>query len=387
MESDNRAQEGGGAQALDALLDARLAGEHGSAVEPGEELASALAAGERIATGQAIVPAPDFAQSLKARFLELAERAQGDQSVAAPLAPPLTNPDRPARLVGARYVQFVLRSRRVRVATLAATLLIAIGGGLLFAAMFAPPASPLYPIRRLGQSIRAEAATNKADAAQLHVTYADQALASLTDAAQNHDMEGYRAALATLVDEDSAAAAAASAIPPGDQRVQVGAAVAQLRTREVTGLRAVLPALGWRDRITTTSALAGIGATAFSITNAQVSKAIKGKGGQHLWQVTVVGHGFQPGAVLLINESQRGDIVSVTDDLLIAQVADGPIQGNASIGVGNPDNTAASTNRITRHDASDDSQSSPGATPTLGNDGNPHGGTPTPAHGQDGSKP
>jgi hypothetical protein len=390
MESDNSAQEDKSAQAFDALLDAQLEGVHNSTVDPGNESASALAVGERIAAGQAIVPSPDFAQTLKARFLERAERMQSDQSAAAPVAPvapPPTNPNRPARLVGARYVRDVLRSRRVQVATLAATLLIAMGAGLLLAAMSAPPASPLYPIRRLGQSIRVEVATNKADAAQLHVTYADQALAALTDAAQNHDVEGYRAALATLVEEDSAAATAATTIPPGDQRAQVEAAVAHLRTREVAGLRAALPALGWHDRITTTSALASIGADTLSITNAEVSKAVKGKGSQHLWQVTVVGHGFQPGAVLLISEIPRGVIVSVTNDLLIAQVEDGPIQGNASIGVGNPDNTAASTNHIIRHDASDDSQATPSATPTPGNGGNSHDGEPTPTHSNGGGKP
>jgi hypothetical protein len=261
------------------------------------------------------------------------------------------------------------------------------GAGLLLAAASAPPASPLYALRRVGQSIRVEIATNKADAAQLHVTYADQALASLTDAAQKHDLAGYRAALATLVEEDSAAAAAANTIPPGDQRTQVETTVAQLRMREVAGLRAALPALGWHDRIATTSALASIGADTLSITNAEVSKAVKGKGGQHLWQVTVAGHGFQPGAILLINERQRGVVVSVTNDLLIAQVEGSPIEGNASIGVGNADNTAASTNHVMRHDPRDDSQATPGATPTPGNSSNSRGGAPTPAYGQGRDKP
>jgi len=261
------------------------------------------------------------------------------------------------------------------------------GTGLLIAAMSAPPASPFYAVRRLEQSIRVQIATNESDAARLHMAYADQALVSLTDAAQKQDLERYRAALATLVDEDSAAATAVSTMPPGDQRTQLEATVAQLRAREGTGLRTALPALSWHDRISTTSALAGIGADTLSITGAEISKAAKGKAGQHLWQVTVKGHSFQPGAVLLVNESPRGVVVSVTDDLLIAQVEDGPIQGNASIGVGNADNTAASTQQIVRHDTSDGSQATPTATPTPGNGGNPHGGTPTPARGQGGGKP
>lgn len=384
MKPENRAQEDDSAQDFDALLEARIEGAPAFASASAEGIEPALAAAERIAAGRDIAPSPDFAQTLKARFLDLAEArqsAQSKQEVVAPVAPPLANPDRPARRMGGRYLQSVLRSRRIQIATLAATLLIVVGAGLLVAAASAPPASPLYPIRRIGQSIRVGVATNKADAAQLHMTYADQALASLTDAAKKHDLERYRAALATLVEEDRAAATAASTMPRGDQRTQVETQVAQLRAREVAGLRAALPALGWHDRISATAALAGIGADTLSITSAEINKAVKGKGGQHLWQVAVVGHGFQPGAVLLINESQRGNIVSVTGDLLIAQVEDGPIQGSASIGVGNSDNTAASTNHIIRHDASDGSQATPAATPTHGNGGNPHDGTPTLTHG------
>ena len=388
MGADNSAREDDNAQNFDALLDAQKEESHDPTVEANKEFAPALAVAERIAAGRDIVPSSDFAQTLKTRFLELAEATQSDQNAVAPGAPPLAPSHPTVRQTG--YIRSALRSRRIQVATLAATLLIALGTGLLIAAASAPPASPLYPIRRLGQSIRVQVTANKSDAARLHVAYADQALVSLRDAAQKQDLESYRVALATLVDEDSAAVAAVSTMPPGDQRTQLEATVAQLRAREVTGLRAALPALSWHDRISTTLALAGIGADTLSITNAEVSKAVKGKDGQHLWQVTVTGHGFQPGAILLINESPRGVIISVADDLLIAQVEDGPIQGSASIGVGNADNTAASTHQIVRHDASDGSdgsQATPTATPTPGNGGNPHGGTPTPAHGQGGGKP
>jgi hypothetical protein len=384
MEADTSAHEDDNEQNFDVLLDAQIQGVHDSTVESNEEFTSALAVAERMAAGRAIIPSPDFAQTLKARFLELAETAQSDQNAVAPVAPLSTLSHQSARRTG--RLQSVLRSRRIQVATLAAAVLITLGAGLLIAAMSAPPASLLYAVRRLEQSVRAQAATNESDAAQLHVTYADQALVSLTDAAQKHDLERYRAALATLVEEDSAAAAAASAAPD-DQRAQVEAQVAQLRAREVDGLRAALPALGWHDRITTTLALAGIGADTLAIANAEVSKAVKGKGGQHLWQVTVIGYGFQPGAVLLVNDSQRGVVVSVTDDLLVAEVSDGSIPSSASIGVGNADNTAASTHLIVHHDTSDGSQATPAATPTPGNGGNPHGGTPTPPHGQGGGKP
>jgi hypothetical protein len=353
------------AQTLDTLLDTRIAGVHPPSDEPDADLDPLLDVAELIAAGREIAPFADFATSLKARFLDAAEAARSEQTTSV-LSTPTAEQSHPkeGKREKKRFVGRLIHSRRIQVAALAATLLIALGGALLYAAGAASPASPLYTIRRAEQTIRAQVATSTPDAVDLHVTYADQALTALTEAAQKHDVERYRAALTTLVEEDSAAVAAANAEPAGDQRTQSKAQVAQLRAQEVAGLRMALPALGWHDRITTTSALVGIGDKALSVTTAAVGKAATGKGNQHLWQVTISGSGFQLGAILLINEVQRGVVISVSDSLLVAQVDDGPIQGNASLGVGNPDATAANAQNITHNDISDTSQSTPVATPT-----------------------
>jgi len=337
-------------QALDELLEARLRGAYDPGLRPPDEYEAELAVAKRIAAGQGITPSSDFAQSLKARFLAAAEVARGEQRPVAPARPAPARPPWQVRHAGANYIGAIIRSRRVQVATLAATLLIALGAGLLLAAASAPPASPLYAVRRAQQYISAQVAASKSDEVDLHVSYAGQALAELTDAVLKHDLERYRAALSTLIGEDKAALAAATAVPAGDQRTQLVAQVTTLHAREVNGLRAALPALGWHDRILTTSALAGLDVSAPSVTNADIIKAEKVKENKNVWQVTVTGYGFQPGAILLVNGSQRGVVVSVTDNVLIAEVSDGPIPESASVGVGNPDNTAANALRVTRRD-------------------------------------
>ena len=354
-------------QALDELLEARLRGAYDPGLGPPDEYEAELAVVERIAAGQGITPSSDFAQSLKARFLAAAEVARGEQRPDAPSRPAPTRPQWQVRHAGANHIGASLRSQRMRVATLAAILLIALGAGLLLVAASAPPASPLYAVRRAQQSISVLVATSKSDEVELHVSYAGQALAELTDAVSKRDLERYRTALSTMIEEDKAALAVMAAIPAGDQRMQLVAQVTTLRAREVSGLRAALPALGWHDRILTTSVLAGLDVSAPSVMNADIIKAAKVKGGKNVWQVTVTGHGFQFGAILLVNGSQRAAVVSVTDNTLIAEVSDGPIPGSASIGVGNPDNTAANALRVTRRDTDGASQSTLMATPSYGN--------------------
>jgi hypothetical protein len=374
-------------QALDELLEARLCGAYDPSLGPPDEYEAELAVADRLIAGQGITPSSDFAQSLKARILAAAEVARGEQRLVAPSRPAPARPQWQVRHAGMTYIHAVLHSRRAQVATLAAILLIALGTGLQLAATSAPPGSPLYAIRRTEQSIHAQVATSNSDASGavgLHVSYADQALAALTDAALKHDLERYRAALSTLIEEDNTALAAANAAPAGDQRTRLVAQVATLRAREVNGLRAALPALGWHDRISTTSFLARLDVSAPAVTNAVIIKADKVKGSKNVWQVTITGHGFQLGAILLVNESQLDAVVSVADNLLIAEVSDGPIPGGASVGVGNPDNTAANALRVTRHDTDGASQSSPTATPNHGNGGNQKNANPSQSHGQGG---
>jgi hypothetical protein len=138
-------------QAFDTRLDARLKGAHDAAVWPPEEADEykrELAVAERITAGSEITPSCDFAQLLKARFLAAAESARGEQRSVASYRPAHTRPSWQSHRVGVKRIYAVLQSRRVQVTALAVTLLIALVTGLLLAASSAPPASPLYAVRR-----------------------------------------------------------------------------------------------------------------------------------------------------------------------------------------------------------------------------------------------
>jgi hypothetical protein len=90
--------------------------------------------------------------------------------------------------------------------------------------------------------------------------------------------------------------------------------------------------------------------------------------GQHLWTITITGSGFQPGAVLLMNGQPVTATISVTPTKLVAQISgDDSAPRPSSIGVGNPDNTAAGTTSITSNETNDD-DATPGAQQTPGSD-------------------
>ena len=134
---------------------------------------------------------------------------------------------------------------------------------------------------------------------------------------------------------------------------------------------AILP---WSERIETTGVLAEIGDQVLTVTQANM---VYSEHDQHLWTVTVSGSGFQQGAVLLVNGQPVSATISVTPTKLVARMSgDDYAPRPSTIGVGNPDNTAAVTTSITSHEENDDD--TPGAQQTPENDdhGGDHHGSP-----------
>jgi hypothetical protein len=132
--------------------------------------------------------------------------------------------------------------------------------------------------------------------------------------------------------------------------------------------------------------LADIGDSVLHVT--QVSMVYSGHG-QHLWQVTVSGTDFQQGAVLLMNGRPAGTVFSVTPTTLVAQLSgDDSAPLPSSIGIANPDNTAALTSNVSSHEQ-ENVTPSPQQTPSgddhggdRGGDG--HGGNSGPGGGSGG---
>ena len=275
--------------------------------------------------------------------------------------------------------------RRLVWSALAAALLLAIGATTFTAAAAAGPGTPLYGLHRWEQGVQVSMAGSAADRAKLHLEYAREALVAL-DAAVAARQTGstYDDALATYRDEMSAASTSLAAVPTGGDQSALVAQFGQLRAQGRSDLHAALAVLPWAQRITTTSALVGLGDNAPTVTHAEM---VYSGHGQHLWRITVTGSGFQPGAILLVNGQPAGEVLSVTPTTLVAQMTgDDSAPLPASIGVANPDNTAAVTSSIRsseQNDATPGTQTTPGAQPSPTDDhgGDRHGGNSGPGGG------
>jgi hypothetical protein len=305
------------------------------AVEDGD-LAPLLDATRRLDSLRTALPDPRFAQALRARMLERAADLRREDL--APILPLRQEPGHPAAWAGA------LASFRsaIRPALIAAAVLLALGIGTLTVAMAAEPGSPLFGLHRLEQGVRANAMTDPSARAQVHLQYARQWLAALRDAAANHRGDpAYSSALQALRDDDAAAGSDIGQMSPGPDRASLDADLAALHADERTILRAVLPAIGWPDRIATTQALGTLGVPVPRVTEATLAH-VDGN-----WRATLTGSGFQPGAVLLANGVPAGHIAFASAGAVVAEL---PVSAFPdpphTLGVGNPDGTAAETGDV-----------------------------------------
>jgi hypothetical protein len=365
-------------------------------------------------------PTPEFAGHLETLFLataaSLREQSEGGESAVsfsgdiasryADGAPPRLGNDFPT-LPGVRWDALdsmdnqtteangsrqptVLRPRtpwrHLLWSALAAALLVAIGATTLTVAAGSGPGTPLYGLHRWEQDVRVGMAGSAADRASLHLAYARDALSALNNTvAQRQTGSAYDDALATFSEEMRATSASLAEVPAGGEQNALAAQFGQLRTQGRSDLHAALAVLPWAKRITTTSALAALGDNVLSVARADM---VYSGHGQHLWRITITGSGFQPGATLLVNGQPAGTVNAVNPTTLVAQLSgDDSAPLPATIGVANPDNTAAATTSVRsneRDDATPGAQQTPGAQPSPTADdhgGDRHGGNSGPGGG------
>ncbi|MGE5335292.1 MAG: hypothetical protein ACM3N4_11370 [Nitrososphaerota archaeon] len=356
-----------------------------------DDLQPLLDAAYRVAELRSEAPSPDFAARLKTRFLAqaayLEERAgdapellggiENDTTTLPPVdAPPLIAGNDDPTLPGIEWsavddtTETGLAAARRRTVwkrllwpALAAALLLAIGMTTLTAAAAADPGTPFYGLRRWEQSIQVNMAGSAADRTSLHLTYARDALAALSAAATQHDTGAtYDEALATFSDEMRAAMASLSSVPAGNEQDLLSSRLRQLRADGHDDLHSALVALPWSKRVATTAVLAEIGDDVLTVTQASM---VDSGHGQHIWTITVSGSGFQQGAVLLVNGRPAGVVTSVTPTAIVAQISgDDSAPLPDSIGVANPDDTAAVTSHVSGNEQDDGGPSS-STTPTA----------------------
>jgi IPT/TIG domain-containing protein len=396
---------------LDALLSFRVENRQGQTLPPfvgvpdeRDGLQPLLDAADRVAELGKAEPSQDFVAQLESLFLARAAYLRERDGIATmphasdltPLpiveTPPMLGNDEPtlpriewaaarddttAANTTPRWRRYPLAQRhtvwrRLLWPAIAAALLLAIGLTTFTAAAAANPGSPLYGLRLWEQNIKVGLASSAADRTNLHLGYAQDALSALRDATARRDLGStFDDALATFRGETRAAATNLDSVPAGGERDKLSAQLDRLRAQGREVLRAALAILPWPERPSTTDALAEIGDNVLSATWASMVYSENGQG-QHLWRITVTGLGFQKDAVLLVNGQPAGTVISVTPTTLVAQLpGDDSAPLPDSIGVANPDNTAAVTTNIVSRGHENDS--TPGAQQTPGSDD--HGGS------------
>jgi hypothetical protein len=362
---------------LDALLSAQLGTWSGGAealdAAP-STLTAPLSAAVRLTSLRDATPSSAFAQrlerQLQSRLDTLADRSvearsRERASTSHPAAPFRT------RLAG--------RSPWWNVA--AVLVLMVIGSGfLLRVAASAAPGSPLYGLRQLEQTMHVQLASSAAARAQLHLTYAREALDALDAAVAGHASSGeYATALDTFQSELRAASQALTLVEPGPDHDAIAAQLAALTQRGRHDLQAALVTIDWSERLATTGVLGQLGAMIPTITSAQVVVTPHGAAAQ--WQIALQGTDFQVGAVLLLNGNSAGAQRTITPTQFQAVVEVPPGKRVTSVGIGNPDDTAAVTTGFQITTTPTDHGHQPTPTTTGGNPGHGGGltGTPTPA--------
>lgn len=315
----------------------RQAGEQYASREQAEddELLPLVATAQRLASLRVPLSDPAVAQLIKARVLARATERRQEREVA------------PTREQDRRRARPTMGWSVLRAALVAAVVVLVVGvSTVVVAAAQARPGSPLFALHRVEQSVQANVTPDTAARARQHLQFAREWLATLhTAATQPLGDAAYADALRALRDEDVAAAHEIAQVRPGAQRTALENDLATLRTDERTMLRATLSAANWPNRIAATTALGVLGVTVPRVTGATLVEDTD----DH-WLVTLTGSGFQPGALLLVNGQPTGSVIALSNGVLTATVpVDALAQTPSTLGVGNPDGTAAATSSVRMH--------------------------------------
>jgi hypothetical protein len=362
---------------LDRLLTQWLAGRVVSAPEP---LQPMMTAAQTLTPLRQAAPSAAFVRRAEVSMLDRARELIADEHDLDHVPPP-----RPLATGAGVTAVSSGRTSSARpllwVSAIAAILLVGVGS-IFVAAADAQPGGVLYAVHRFEQGVQAQLTTNAAERAQLHLDNAQAALQAFDRAVarQQHGAE-LTDALDTFLAERAAADAALSSVTDATSHAQLAAALDQQRAQAITDLRAALPNQDWSLRIRLTQTLGALNVAILAVTQVTLTEAsdpADSKGIGRITTVTITGAGFQPGAQLLLRGIPTGMVLSVSSDTLVAQVraAAQAIAGQGSMGVGNPDGTAAISTQTPVIVSG--AHATPSAEPTNTGDNGKHKGTPTP---------
>jgi hypothetical protein len=249
-------------------------------------------------------------------------------------------------------------------------------GVLLVSAQVSNPDNPLYAVKRLEQRVQVSLTNSSENQVEMDLQsarYRLNTLAKLADSAK-----AYKEALADLDQQISTASKAINDLPDGSRHDRLVGELVAFVADARSALRQLLPKLAFPERVVTSSELGQLGDNVPRLKSVTIVLPVHPNGRA---TISISGQGIQPGAQLLVN----GQLVIVQGFLqngLYVFVADWVDNLHPqSIGILNPDGTAALTSTITLKTSNEhgnvNGNSNSGGN---GNGGGKPSGSPTPHH-------
>ena len=263
-------------------------------------------------------------------------------------------------------------------------------GVLLVVTQVEDPNNPLYAVKQWEQQVQVAFASAPADQAALHMQYARDQLGTLGAFTDPSQAASYQQTLANFAQQVTAAAQEINTLPAGPDQNRLTQELTTLHTEARQTLRTLLRKLAVPERVLTTEELGQLGDTVPSLTQAQVTLPAQPSG---LARVSITGSNLQPDAQLLVNGQPIAASGTMQNGSYLFTVT---WQGNVhprSIGILNPDGTAAQTTQVSttgggnggNGNGNDNGNGNGGNGSGSGGNGSGSGkpeGTPTPHNGK-----
>jgi len=264
--------------------------------------------------------------------------------------------ERPVR--GWSFMRLLRAHPVFRVALSLCLLLLLLGTGVLVAAaQVTNPNNPLYAVKRWEQQVQVSLANSPENQAESTLQSARDQLNMLVNLAGTTNTDAYREALVELDQRISAAARVIDALPAGAEHERLASEFATLKADARHTLRGLLSQLALPERLATTSELGHLGDTVPQLTNVEVIPP-QNPNGQAI--ISISGDDIQPGAHLLVDSRLVEVTGSLQNGRYVFMTNWVGKQHPYSIGVLNPDGTAAQTTTITLNSSDDHENSNHG---------------------------
>ena len=305
--------------------DRLLSPEHAPKRDP--EVDELVALALRLQSARPLQADPDFARQLEQRILV--------RNAALRL-------ERPG---SSWWFPRLLRVHPVFGLALSLCLLLLLGTGVLaVAAQVTNPNNPLYAVTRWERQVQISLANSPEKQTELELQFARDRLNSLASLANSAHAEAYRKALTELDQQIRAASRAINTLAAGADHDRMVIELAAFKADTRHTLREFLPHLALPERLVTTDELGRLGDTVPRLTSAVIVLPVHPN---EQTTVSISGDDIQPGAQLLVDNRLVQVRGSFQNGLYVFVAHWVGNQHPHSIGILNPDETAAQTTVIT----------------------------------------